>query len=207
MTYRSIEKEEVPMALRISGKNVDVGDALRVHVTDRIEDALDKYFTGGFTGHVTLSREGTGFKSECSLHLDTGIVLQVSAQDQDPRTSFDLAADKIEKRLRRYKRKLKDHHGPNGHDREAYEAASYVLASPEEDEEVPADFNPLVIAETSAKVKTMTVGMAVMELDLTEAPVVLFKNAANGGVNVVYRRADGNIGWIDPALVANVAAE
>ena len=195
------------MALRISGKNVDVGDAMREHITDRIEDALDKYFTGGFTGHVTLSREGTGFKSECSLHLDTGIVLQVSAQDQDPRNSFDQAADKIEKRLRRYKRKLKDHHGHNGSDREAFEAASYVLASPEEDEEVPADFNPLVIAETSAKVKTMTVGMAVMELDLTEAPVVMFKNAANGGVNVVYRRADGNIGWIDPALVANEAAE
>ena len=195
------------MALRISGKHVDVGDALRVHITDRIEDALSKYFAGGFTGHVTLSREGTGFKSECSLHLDTGIVLQVSAQDQDPRNSFDQAADKIEKRLRRYKRKLKDHHGQNGNSREAYEAASYVLASPDEDEEVPADFNPLVIAETSAKVKTMTVGMAVIELDLTEAPVVMFKNAANGGVNVVYRRPDGNIGWIDPALVANEAAE
>jgi len=195
------------MALRISGKNVDVGDAMREHITDRIEDALEKYFTGGFTGHVTLSREGTGFKSECSLHLDTGIVLQVSAQDQDPRNSFDQAADKIEKRLRRYKRKLKDHHGHNGADREAFEAASYVLASPDEDEELPADFNPLVIAETSAKVKTMTVGMAVMELDLTEAPVVMFKNAANGGVNVVYRRSDGNIGWIDPALVASQAAE
>ncbi|GAA0780158.1 ribosome-associated translation inhibitor RaiA [Roseibium denhamense] len=195
------------MALRISGKNVDVGEALRTHITDRIEDAVSKYFAGGFTGHVTLSREGTGFKSECSLHLDTGVVLQVSAQDQDPRNSFDLASDKIEKRLRRYKRKLKDHHSHNGSGREAIEAASYVLASPDEEEEVPVDFNPLVIAETSAKVKTMTVGMAVMELDLTEAPVVLFKNAANGGVNVVYRRSDGNIGWIDPALVANQAAE
>ncbi|MBO6509206.1 MAG: ribosome-associated translation inhibitor RaiA [Roseibium sp.] len=195
------------MALRISGKNVDVGDAMREHITDRIEDALSKYFTGGFTGHVTMSREGTGFKSECSLHLDTGIVLQVSAQDQDPRNSFDQAADKIEKRLRRYKRKLKDHHSHNGNGRDALEAAAYVLASPDEDEEVPADFNPLVIAETSAKVKTMTVGMAVMELDLTEAPVVMFKNAANGGVNVVYRRQDGNIGWIDPALVASEAAE
>ncbi|MEP0234574.1 MAG: ribosome-associated translation inhibitor RaiA [Parasphingorhabdus sp.] len=195
------------MTLRISGKNVDVGDALRTHVTDRIEDALTKYFAGGYNGHVTLSREGTGFKSECTLHLDTGTVLQVSAQDQEPRQSFDQAADKIEKRLRRYKRKLKDHHGHNSNGREAFEAASYVLASTEDEEELPADFNPLVIAETSAKVKTMTVGMAVMELDLTETPVVLFKNAANGGVNVVYRRSDGNIGWIDPALVAQQAAE
>lgn len=193
------------MTLRISGKNVDVGDALRTHVTDRIEDALSKYFPGGYNGHVTLSREGTGFKSECTLHLDTGTILQVSAQDQEPRLSFDLAADKIEKRLRRYKRKLKDHHLNNGSGREAFEAMSYVLASPEE--EVPEDFNPLVIAETSAKVKTMTVGMAVMELDLSEAPVVMFKNAANGGMNVVYRRADGNIGWIDPDLVAKQAAE
>jgi len=195
------------MTLRISGKNVDVGDALRIHITDRIEDALSKYFPGGYNGHVTLSREGTGFKSECSLHLDTGTVLQVSAQDQEPRPSFDLAAEKIEKRLRRYKRKLKDHHLNNGSGREAFEATSYVLASPDEEEELPADFNPLVIAETSAKVKTMTVGMAVMELDLSEAPVVMFKNAANGGVNVVYRRPDGNIGWIDPALVAKQAAE
>lgn len=195
------------MALRISGKNVDVGDALRTHITDRIEDALSKYFNGGYTGHVTLSREGAGFKTECALHLDTGIVLQVSAQDHDPRTSFDLSADKIEKRLRRYKRKLKDHHANNGNDKNIFEAASYVLASPDDDEEVPADFTPLVIAETAAKVKTLTVGMAVMELDLTEAPVVLFKNAANGGINVVYRRADGNIGWIDPALVSQAAAE
>ncbi len=194
------------MTLRISGKNVDIGDALRTHITDRVEDALSKYFTGGFTGHVTLSREGAGFKSECTLHLDTGIVLQVSAQDPDPRASFDLSADKIEKRLRRYKRKLKDHHGQNGHAKDSFEAASYVLASPEDEEEVPADFNPLVIAETSAKIKTMTVGMAVMELDLSEAPVVMFKNAANGGVNVVYRRKDGNIGWIDPALVGSQSA-
>ncbi|WP_150525327.1 ribosome hibernation-promoting factor, HPF/YfiA family [Roseibium sediminis] len=195
------------MALRISGKHVDVGDALRTHITDRVEDALSKYFNGGYTGHVTLSREGAGFKSECSLHLDTGIVLQVSAQDHDPRASFDLAAEKVEKRLRRYKRRLKDHHASNSNGRDDYEAAAYVLASTEDEEELPEDYNPLVIAETASKVKTMTVGMAVMELDLTEAPVVMFKNAANGGLNVVYRRADGNVGWIDPALVAQAAAE
>ncbi|MBA4205202.1 ribosome hibernation-promoting factor, HPF/YfiA family [Pannonibacter sp. Q-1] len=200
-----MKQEEVPMTLRISGKNVDVGDAMRVHVNDRIADALSKYFDGGFNGHVTLTREGAGFKTECSLHLDTGIVLQVSGEDHDPRASFDRAADRIEKRLRRYKRKLKAHNSANGA-REFYEAPSYVLASPEEDEEVPADFNPLVIAETSARIKTLTVGMAVMELDLSEAPVVVFKSAANGGVNVVYRRPDGNIGWIDPALIGQQAA-
>ncbi len=125
-----------------------------------------------------------------------------------PRASIDMAAEKIEKAASPLQAQAE---GPSWPQRPTtgrpLEAASYVLASPEEDEEVPVDFNPLVIAETSAKVKTMTVGMAVMELDLTEAPVVLFKNAANGGVNVVYRRPDGNIGWIDPALVANQAAE
>lgn len=202
-----MKQEEVPMTLRISGKNVDVGDAMRVHVNDRIADALSKYFDGGFNGHVTLTREGAGFRTECSLHLDTGIVLQVSGEDHDPRASFDRAADRIEKRLRRYKRKLKAHHSAaNGTPREFYDAASYVLALPEEEEEVPADFNPLVIAETSARIKTLTVGMAVMELDLSEAPVVVFKSAANGGVNVVYRRPDGNIGWIDPALIGQQAA-
>ncbi|MBC2857718.1 ribosome hibernation-promoting factor, HPF/YfiA family [Stappia sp. 28M-7] len=187
------------MTLRISGKNVDVGDALRTHIEDRVAEAISKYFDGGYTGHVTVGREGSGFRSECLLHLDTGIDLQVSGDSQDPRQSFDAAAERIEKRLRRYKRKLKDHHA-NGaaNGREVFEATSYVLASVEEDEEVPADFTPLVIAETAAKVKTMTVGMAVMQLDLAEAPVVVFRNAGSGTVNVVYRRKDGNYGWIDP---------
>ncbi len=197
------------MTLRISGKNVDVGDAFRTHVNDRIADALSKYFDGGFNGHVTLSRDGNGFRSECALHLDTGIDLQVSGRDADPRNSFDQAADRIEKRLRRYKRKLKDHH-LNAGSRDAgdvIEASAYVFAPLDEEEEVPADFNPLVIAETSAKVKTLTVGMAVTELDFSGLPVILFKNAAHGGLNVVYRRNDGNIGWIDPSLVGQKPAK
>lgn len=192
------------MTLRVSGKNVDVGDALRSHIQMRVAESVSKYFDGGFTGHVTVGREGSGYRSECLLHLDTGIDLQVSGDSHDPRQSFDTAAERIEKRLRRYKRKLKDHHHAGGaaNGREVMEAASYVLASVEEEEEVPADFTPLVIAETSAKVKTMTVGMAVMQLDLAEAPVIVFRNAGNGTVNVVYRRPDGNYGWIDPENTA-----
>lgn len=194
------------MTLRVSGKNVDVGDALRTHIEDRVQDAMSKYFDGGYTGHITIGREGSGFRTECALHLDTGIVLQVSADSQEPRPSFDAAADRIEKRLRRYKRKLKDHKNA-GNGRDALEASAYVLASTEEDEELPADFTPVVVAETSAKIKTMTVGMAVMELDLSEAPVVVFRNAGSGSVNVVYRRPDGNFGWIDPDLAKNGRAE
>lgn len=194
------------MTLRVSGKNVDVGDALRTHIEDRVHEALSKYFDGGYTGHITIGREGSGFRTECALHLDTGIVLQVSADSQDVRPSFDAAADRIEKRLRRYKRKLKDHKNA-GNGRDTIEALSYVLASPEDEEELPADFNPIVVAETSAKIKTMTVGMAVMELDLSEAPVVVFRNAGSGSVNVVYRRPDRNIGWIDPDLANNGKAK
>lgn len=190
------------MTLRVSGKNVDVGDALRTHIEDRIEEIVSKYFDGGYTGHVTIGREGSGFRSECLLHLDTGIDLQVSADNADPRQCFDAAAERIDKRLRRYKRKLKDHHNHGTNGREALDAASYVLAAVEDEEEVPADFTPIIVAETAAKVKTMTVGMAVMQLDLAEAPLVVFRNAGSGSVNVVYRRADGNFGWIDPEHAA-----
>ncbi len=98
------------MALRISGKSVDIGDAFRSHVEERVGEAVAKYFDGGFTGHVILEREGSGFKTECAVHLDTGVVLQAEGQAQDPQTSFDRAAEHFEKRLRRYKRRLKEHH-------------------------------------------------------------------------------------------------
>lgn len=189
------------MSLRISGKNVDIGDALRTHIETRVEEAIDKYFDGGFTGHVTVEREGSGFRSECLIHLDTGTVLQTSATDIDAYRCFDQSAERVEKRLRRYKRRLKNHHTPNGADRSAPEDASYVVfAAPDEEEEVEVDFNPVVVAETSTKLKTMTVGMAVLDLDLTDAPLVMFRNAGNGAINTVYRRPDGNIGWIDPEL-------
>ncbi|MDJ0930940.1 ribosome-associated translation inhibitor RaiA [Breoghania sp.] len=187
------------MTLQISGKNVDVGDSMRTHVEERIDDALSKYFDSGYDATVTLGREGSGYRSECKIRLDTGIVLQASAESQDPRASFDQACDRIEKRLRRYKRKLKEHY-PNGAAREVTEATSYVLASPDEDEEVEENFHPVVIAETPSRVKTLTVGIAVMDLDLTETPVVMFRNAGNGSLNIVYRRKDGNIGWIASSL-------
>ena len=98
------------MSLRISGKNLDIGAALRSHVEERIGEALRKYFDGGYDGHVTLEREGSGFKTDCTVHLDTGVVLQAEGRAQDPHHSFDLAAEHIEKRLRRYKRRLREHH-------------------------------------------------------------------------------------------------
>jgi ribosomal subunit interface protein len=186
------------MGLRISGKSVDIGEAFRNHVDARVGDAIAKYFDGGFTGHVTVQREGSGFKTECSVHLDTGIVLQAEGVGQDVHQSFDRAAERIEKRLRRYKGRLKAHH--QGRRGETIPATQYVIAAPDDDVEVAIDADPIIIAEQTTDLQTMTVGGAVMEMDLSEATVVVFRHAGHGGVNVVYRRSDGHIGWIDPTL-------
>jgi ribosomal subunit interface protein len=185
------------MTLRISGKNLDVGDAFRAQVEGRVAEALRKYFDGGYTGHVTLAREGSGFKTECAIHLDTGIVLQAEGRAQEAHQSFDHAAERIEKRLRRYKRKLKEHHLSRREEPGA--AQSYVLAAGDEETEVAADFAPTIIAEETTALETLSVGGAVMAMDLSEAAVVVFRNASHGGINVVYRRRDGHIGWIDPS--------
>ena len=189
---------EAPMGLQISGKRMDIGAALRSQVESRMGEALQKYFDGGFTGHVTVEREGSGFKTDCTVHLDTGITLQAHGQSQDAYQSFDIAAERIEKRLRRYKRRLKEHHTPRPGPTKS--AASYVIATLDEEEEIAADYNAVVIAEETTHLDTMTVSDAVLRMDLTGVPVLVFRNAAHGGVNVVYRRPDGHIGWVDPSL-------
>jgi ribosomal subunit interface protein len=185
------------MGLRISGKNIDVGDALRGRVEDRIAQAIGKYVDGGYDANVTVEREGSGFRSDAKIHLDTGIVLRGEGRGQDAYQSFDAAAEHIEKRLRRYKRKLKDHKGaPRG---ESIPAAAYVIAAPDAEAEVAVDDKPVVIAEEATSLATMSVGEAVMAMDLADVPVMVFRHAVHGGVSVVYRRGDGNIGWIDPS--------
>jgi ribosomal subunit interface protein len=187
------------MNLRISGKNMDVGDSLRETAEDHIDSAVTKYFDGGYDGHLTLEHEGSGYRADCVIHLDTGVILQASAVANNAIAAYEEMAGHIEKRLRRYKRKLKNHRrnaAPNG----AVAAQSYVLASMDSHEEVDEDFSPPVIAETTANLREMSVGEAVMELDLEQSDVVVFRHAGHGGLNVVYRRTDGNIGWIDSAL-------
>jgi ribosomal subunit interface protein len=198
------------MQFRVSGKNIDVGEALRERVTARIAEMLGKYFDGGYSGHATVGKEAFGYHTECMVHLDSGIVLRSDAMAADANASADEAAQRLERRLRRYHRKLKDHRSAARHDGRtpdalAMDASSYVIAAPDEyaDEEV-TEFNPVVIAESTTKLNTFSVSEAVMELDMTGAPVVVFRHAGNGRVNLVYRRRDGNIGWIDPpAAVAN----
>ncbi len=186
------------MTIRVSGKHMEIGDSFRSRIEDRIGDAVSKYFDGGYSSQVTIEKSGSRFSADCLVHLDTGASLQATGQAQDPLASFDAAAERVEKRLRRYKRRLKDHHsGSHGN---APEVTYRVMDSvPDDDTEVPEDYAPTIVAESSKVLKTMTVAGAVMALDMTDGPVFVFRNAANDAINVVYRRNDGNIGWVDTA--------
>lgn len=204
------------MPFRVSGKNLDIGGALRTRVGDRVGEAVAKYFNGGYSGHVTVGKDGFGFRTECAVHLDSGVTFRSEGMAADAYASADQAAERIEKRLRRYKRRLKDHQvaradgeafgasgrGPRGGETAAgaaIEAASYVIAAPAPDEEEEvAQWNPVIIAESTVALKRLSVSEAVTQLDMTGAPVVVFRHAGHGRVNLVYRRADGHIGWIDP---------
>jgi ribosomal subunit interface protein len=197
---------EARMSFRVSGKNLDVGDALRERVLARVAEAMGKYFDGGYSGHVTLAREGFGFRTECAIHLDSKITLEAEGMAADAYASADQAAVRIEKRLRRYHRRLKDHRPERVDGYGSDDVASYVIAAPEEESEVDFDdFTPVIIAESTTALKRLSVSDAVSELDMTGAPVVVFRHAAHGGINVVYRRGDGHFGWIDPQPAADAA--
>jgi putative sigma-54 modulation protein len=192
------------MPFRISGKNLDIGEALRERVNARIVEALGKYFDGGYSGHVTVEKEGFGFRTECAVHLDSGMTLHTEANAADAYASADQAALRIEKRLRRYKRRLKDRHAATARANGAavIDAPSYVIEAPAlDDEDEVSEFNPVIVAESTTALKQLSVSEAVLELDLTGAPVVIFRHASHGRVNLVYRRPDGNVGWIDPPAV------
>ena len=182
---------------------MDVGDALRGKAEDHFANVVGKYFDGGYDGHLTLTPDGVGFRADCVVHLDSGVVLQASAQGGDPTSAYEVMALNIEKRLRRYNRKLKQRpRGINGSE-DGVTASYTVFGSGSDLDELDEDYAPPVIAETTKSLRQLSVEEAVMELDLSGSQVVMFRHAGHGGLNVVYRRSDGNIGWIDPALGAN----
>ncbi|MEL6919808.1 MAG: ribosome-associated translation inhibitor RaiA [Pseudomonadota bacterium] len=194
------------MTLRVSGKNMEIGDAFRTRIEDRIDEALEKYFQGRANGHVTVEKSGAGFTTDCVLHLDSGVMLQATGDAHDPQVSFDAASERIEKRLRRYKRRLKNHHTDDAAARVEQYAYRVLEALPDgqnddEDDVNPTEYAPVVVAETKMNLPTIPVASAVLQLDLQDNPVYVFRNAASGSVNLVYRRADGNVGWIDPATL------
>jgi ribosomal subunit interface protein len=188
------------MPFRISGKNLDVGDALRTRINERVIEALGKYFDGGYSGHVTVEKEGFGFRTECAVHLDSKVTLHAEGMAADAYASADQAAIRIEKRLRRYHRRLKDHQPNHGDGHAPVDVPSYVIATPdhETEDDIGGEFTPVIIAESTTLLKRLSVSEAVTELDMTGVPVIVFRHAGNGRVNVVYRRSDGHVGWIDP---------
>jgi ribosome hibernation promoting factor len=191
------------MTFRVSGKNIDIGEALRNRMGDRVAEATAKYFDGGYSGHVTVGKEGFGFRTECAIHLDSGVSFHTEALAADAYASADQAAERIEKRLRRYNRWLKGRSAVRAGDGNGAEAGldapSYVIAAPDESvEHDTAEFSPVIIAESTTTLEPLSVSEAVMELDMTGVPVVVFRHAASGRVNIVYRRADQNVGWVDP---------
>lgn len=189
------------MNVRVTGKHMDIGDSFRTKITGQINDAITKYFDGGFSSQVLVEKAGSRFSADCKIHLDSGANLHAEGKANDPQVAFDSAFERIEKRLRRYKRKLRDHHQADIR-AAAMEIPYTVMASNAEDEEeIEENFAPAIVAETTKKLATMTVATAVMALDMTDEPVLMFRKPGSSQLNIVYRRNDGNIGWIDSANI------
>lgn len=191
------------MQIQVTGKHIDVGEALRARVSDDIAGSIGKFFDRGGAAEVVVAREGHAFRVDCTVTLASGAQLTTHGMGGDAHMAFGAALAKMEKRIRRYANRLKDHH-QQAQAKQAETAAYFVLRPPAAEEEIldeSGEFayrEPVIVAETERTVRTMTVAMAVMELDLSESQTIVFRNAAHGGLSVVYRRSDGNIGWIDP---------
>ncbi len=201
------------MQLSVKGKQLDVGDALRHHVRESLSGILGKYFGDAIEVSVTLSRERHLYRTAVSAHVGRGIRLEAHGEADQPYPAFDQAADRLSKRLRRHKRRLRDHHQDDGAERKVLMAQQYVLAGAvetgsttgedgDQEEGSPQDDadggTPVVVAEMTTEIPTLTVSEAVMRLDLADLPALMFHNESHGGLNMIYRRPDGNIGWVDP---------
>lgn len=193
------------MAIQITGKNLDLGSSLRGYVTDRLDKALDKYGTDGLSGHIFVEKEHGQFMTQCSVHLRSGLSLQSQGRAGEAYASVDEALDRLEKRLRRYKRRLKNHHATDRSNGADLAAIDYTIRQSEEIED--AELAPAIIAETQMAIRELSVGDAVMEMDLAEKAFLIFMNASTSRMNVVYRRGDGNIGWIDPGGLSSQKRE
>jgi ribosomal subunit interface protein len=188
------------MTIQVTGKNLDVGEALRGYVQERVVSTVEKFIGRAPTGHVRIEKERGEFRTDCTIHLWQGMSLEAHGVAHDAYQSADLACERLEKRVRRYKRRLKHHGGGNIHLKQTA-AADYVIQAAQEEREEHEERdedNPIIIAEAEAVVHEMAVSDAVMQMDISDRPFVVFRNASDGEINVVYRRDDGNIGWIDP---------
>jgi ribosomal subunit interface protein len=187
------------MRYQITGKQIDIGEALQTHVRTELGEAVVKYAERPTNANIIFSKSASEFSCETIVHLSTGMTAQATGKAHEIYAAFDAACEKIEKQLRRYKRRLKDHHKERVQPVELSGGSSYILASEAEGgESEPDSLTPIIIAEMEANIPSLSVGEAVMQMELAGAPVLVFRNEAKDGINVVYRRDDGNIGWIDP---------
>ena len=189
------------MQIQIVSKGIDVSPALRERISDRLDEMMDKYIHREGEAQVSVSKEGSGFKTVCSIHLPSGATMEGQGRAPDAYGASDEALEHVEKRLRRYKRRLKDH----SQQAKAKNAAMFVLENPvreddAEDLESAGKDEPMIISEKTSTIRTLTPGMAALELGLADTGVVVFNNAKHGGINVVFKRSDGNIGWINPTV-------
>ncbi|MBB4021553.1 ribosomal subunit interface protein [Confluentimicrobium naphthalenivorans] len=187
------------MRYQISGKQIDIGEALQTHVKQELGVAVDKYAERPTDANIIFSRNAHEYVCEATVHLSTGLTAQAKAHATEIYAAFDGCRDKMEKQLRRYKRRLKDHHRDRAQPVELSGASSYILASTEDSEDSePETLQPMIIAEMETTVPSLSVGEAVMQMELAGAPLLVFRNEKSGGINIVHRREDGNVGWIDP---------
>lgn len=186
------------MDISITGKQLDIGDTLRSYIETELADTVGKYFSRALGCTVTICRESHLFRADASVRVIRNVAVQGGATGETAYAAFDAALARIAKQMRRYKRRLNDHHGRRTAD-EAIPAQQYVIAPEHEDIELPVDGQPAIVAEVQTEIDSLTVSEAVMRMDLSDVPVVMFRNRAHGELNVVYRRPDGNIGWIDPS--------
>ena len=187
------------MNISVNGKQTQVGDALRGRIQESLEQVADKYFGRAMDATVTLSREGTAFRIDISAHVARGLTVEAHGTAHDAHAAFDVARERVEKRLRRHKRRLKDHNRENG-SRARVEVPQFVLAGEPVEEEGQDDreWSPAIVAELPTTIETLSLEDAVMRLDLGDMTALMFHNAGHGGLNTIYRRPDGSIGWIDP---------
>ena len=189
------------MRYQISGKQIDIGEALQTHVQSELSDMLDKYAGRPTDATVVFSKHAHEYMCEATVHLSTGLTSQAKAHETEIYAAFDSCSEKMDKQLRRYKRRLKDHHKERSQPVELSGASSYILAGNNESEESePVSLQPMIVAEMETKIPSLSVGEAVMQMEIAGVPVLVFRNEGHKGINVVYQREDGNVGWIDPTI-------
>ena len=195
------------MNISVSGKNMDTGSAFQTHAETALNNVVEKYFDRAVSGHVTLEKADSGFRVKTRVALSRRMELEATGFAFDAHAALEAAIEHAEKRLRRHKRRLKNHRGAvtQAEEDDVLPATMLVYAGADQiEDDAENDDMPPVVAELAYDIEMLTVEQAVMKLELSESPMLMFRNASHFGLNVVHRRNDGSIGWIDPRGVRHL---